>query len=192
MEKRKNFRWPSDAYSVTPKELGPEVTGFLKENWVTEIATDEAYLEAIYQETIQVPVGTWIGMFKALGKVDNREAMANVKVPLLVLKASQDMLVPEPDQAQVKAALEKASQRHGTKIIYKTYGKIPLPASGYQENDLGHNLPWAAPKQVAADISAFINDGYPVADISFVNPDNPKQILTETTHVNIIDFQQKK
>lgn len=85
-----------------------------------------------------------------------------------------------------------ASQRHGTKIIYKTYGKIPLPASGYQENDLGHNLQRAAPKQVAADVSVFITSGFPVAGLTYINSQNAMQVLSEKSNVNILDYRQKK
>ena len=190
-QKGNNIQWPKDAYRVTAKDLGPEITTFLKDNWVVELGTDKAYLEAIYQETIQVPIGTWIGMMRALGNMDNREALADVKIPTLVLNAIQDMIVLEADQMQVKAALEKATKKHGTTFIYKTYGKTPLPESGLQESDFGHNLQWSASKQVAADISSFINNGYPVKELPYINPNNSKQILIQTTQVNIIEYSRK-
>jgi non-heme chloroperoxidase len=190
--RRPHAQWPKDAYAVTPAELGPEITGFLQENWVVEMATDPAYLDAILRETIHVPVGTWVGVIAALGKIDNREAMTELQVPTLVLNASQDMVVPEADQIPVKTSLQQAAARYGTPIIYKTYGKIPLPDSGIQDSDLGHNLQWAVPRQVAADISAFIRERYPVAEISYINPDDKSRIITEKSSGNIIDFRQKK
>jgi hypothetical protein len=93
------------------------------------------------------------------------------------------MLCPEPDQQQVKAALQRAAGRHGTRIFYKTYGKIPLPASGQQANDLGHNLQWAAPGPVAADIAAFIRNGAPTATVSYLDPQH--QLRTEAGSANI-------
>ncbi len=192
LQSRKHFTWPRDAYRVTPEELGPRVTGFLKANWVVEMATEVALLDAIYRETIRVPVGTWIGMMTALGKVDNRAALRDLRVPALVLHACQDMVITAPDQAQVKAALRAAAQRHGTPIIYKTYGKTPLPASGQQESDLGHNLQWAAPRQVAADVSAFIRSGVPVVNLPYINPKNVNEVLTEAGNADIVSYGPQK
>jgi hypothetical protein len=42
---------------------------------------------------------------------------------------------------------------------------IPLPASGFQESDIGHNLQWAAFDTVAIDIDAFIATGAPTLDL---------------------------
>ncbi len=176
---RESGPWPRAAYAVPPAALGDSVTAFLRANWVAELAADPAYLDAICRETVRVPVGTWIGVFKALGAMDNREAMADLKVPTLVLHASQDMVCPETDQQQVKAALQRAAHRHGTRIFYKTYGNIPLPASGGQANDLGHNLQWAAPGPVAADIAAFIQRGAPTATVSYLDPPDPNRVRTE-------------
>ena len=44
------------------------------------------------------------------------------------------------------------------------YGVVPLPASGAQENDIGHNLQWEAPKAVAADILSFVKTGMPTSN----------------------------
>ncbi|MDQ3291280.1 MAG: alpha/beta hydrolase [Bacteroidota bacterium] len=192
LAKRPDFSLPKDAYTLTSRDLGSEITKFLKENWVTEIATDPAYLAAIFPETIDVPLGTWIGMVKALGKMDNREALANLKTPTLVLHAIQDMMILHSDQEQVKSALAQAAKNNGTTSFFKIYGKLPLPASGIQENDLGHNLHWAVPRQVAADVDAFIKNGSPVADLTYVNPKNTKQVITDKNQSNIIVFQQER
>lgn len=192
LEKRKNFHWPGDAYWISPEELGPGVTSFIRASWVTELGTDPALLNAIYPETVRVPIGAWIGIFRSLGAVDNRERIADVKVPTLVLFPLQDSMFPEPDQQQVKAALQKAVNRHGTKVIYKTYGKISLPASGQQESDLGHNLQWAAPAPVAADISAFIRSGRPEANLPYLDPQSKNRVLIEEGNDNILHFQPSK
>jgi pimeloyl-ACP methyl ester carboxylesterase len=192
LEAQAGFRWPEDAYTLTPNDLGSEVTDFLKKNWVYEIATDEAYLQAVYRETVQTPIGTWIGAIRALGEIDNGKALENLQVPTLVLWPTQDMFFSQPDQEKVKSALATAARRHGTSIIYKTYGKIPLPPTGYQENDLGHNLHWAAPKAVAADVSSFIKIGFPVDNISFVNSENLQQVLTEEGKDNIVVLGSEK
>ncbi len=189
---RPGFRWPRDAYRVTPAAVGPAAETFLRENWVVELGADPAYLQAICQETIRVPLGTWIGMFKALGMMDNRERMKDLTVPALVLFPIQDMLVPAPDQQPVKAALQGAATRHGTRVFYKTYGKTPLPASGLQESDFGHNLQWVAPRQVAADISSFIQKGVPVFDLSYLHPENRSQVVTDAQRADILTFAPRE
>ncbi len=192
LEAKTGFRWPEDAYRITASDMGSEVTTFLKKNWVYEIATPEAYLQAIFEETIQTPLGTWIGVIMALSTFDNSKALENLRVPTLVLWPTQDMFFPAPDQEKVKTALSKAARRQGIPIMYKTYGKIPLPVSGYQANDLGHNLQWAAPQAVAADVSSFIQTGFPLANISFLSPDNTEQVLTEEGKANLIVWGREK
>ncbi len=109
-----------------------------------------------------------------------------MKKPTLILWATQDNAFPEePDQRRVKEAFQSAAETNGTRIIYKVYGKIPLPASGMQESDLGHNLHWGAPDEVAADIASFIQNGLPAPGLPYANPQNMKQVMTEMTDSNI-------
>lgn len=186
LEQRPGFRWPSDAWLLTPRDLGPEALDFLKQYWVFDPAADEAFVQAIYPETINTPLGVWIGAIKALGQIDNRERITNVKKPTLVLWATQDNFFPEiPDQQWVKQAFDLAAAANGARVIYKTYGKTPLPASGMQETDLGHNLHWGAPAAVAADIASFIKTGMPVNDHPYANPSNVKEVLSGEAVDNI-------
>ncbi|HEY4653092.1 MAG TPA: alpha/beta hydrolase [Cyclobacteriaceae bacterium] len=187
LETESDFSWPEDAYFITPESLGDETTSFLRKNWVNEPGTEEAFLDAILRETIQVPVGTWIGGITALGKTDNRNALQNLKVPTLILWAAQDTVFPLADQKLVISSLEKAAQVNGTPVIYKTYGKESLPANGSQESDLGHNLQWAAPKQIAGDIIAFVRNGFPRIDLPYLNPENYNEVLVEQGRANIMD-----
>lgn len=186
LEQRPGFRWPADAWSLTPRDLGPEVLDFLKQNWVVDPAADEAFIQAVYPETVNTPLGLWIGVIKALGQMDNRERIVNVKKPTLVLWATQDNFFPEePDQQWVKEAFDLAAATNGNRVIYKTYGKAPLPASGMQESDLGHNLHWGAPAAVAADIASFIKTGMPVNDLPYADPSNVKTVLSSEAANNI-------
>ena len=186
LEKRPDFRWPVDAWSLTTNELGVEASNFLKEYWVVDPVADSDLIQAILPETAITPLGTWIGAIKALGEIDNREALKNLRKPTLILWATQDNMFPEkPDQQWVKEAFQTAAATNGTRIIYKTYGKIPLPASGMQESDLGHNLHWGAPDEVAADIASFIQTGYPAPGLPYADPNNIKQVVIEITSSNI-------
>jgi pimeloyl-ACP methyl ester carboxylesterase len=191
LEKRPGFHWPADAWSLTPNDVGEEAMAFLQNFWVVDPVAADAFVQAILPETANVKLGTWIGVIKALQQMNNYEALKNLKKPTLILWATQDNAFPtEPDQQWVKEAFQAAAQTNGTRVIYKTYGKTPLPASGMQESDLGHNLHWGAPDEVAADIAAFIQTGMPTPGLPYANPDNIKQVLIEITNSNITTWGQ--
>lgn len=187
LESRPGFQWPADAWLLTADDAGPVVQDFLKDMWVVDPAAEDSFIRAIYPETARVPLGVWIGIMKGLVQMDNREALKNLKKPTLILWATQDNFFPEtPDQQWVKEAFESAARANGTQVVYKIYGKAPLPASGMQETDLGHNLHWGAPKAVAADIASFIESGMPLKGLPYANPTNIKQVLTDEAAMNIV------
>ena len=64
--------------------------------------------------------------------------------------------------------------KHRAPFFWKQYGLRPLPASGMQEDDIGHNTQWGAPEQVAADIVAFVREGRPLPGLP--RSDAPEQI----------------
>ncbi len=191
LEKRPGFHWPADAWSLTANDLGEVATGFLQNFWVVDPIAVDAFVQAILPETANVKMGVWIGVIKALTQMDNYTALKNLKKPTLILWATQDNAFPtDPDQQQVKEAFQAAAKTNGTRVIYKTYGKTPLPASGMQGSDLGHNLHWGAPEEVAADIASFIQNGFPTPGLPYANPDNIKQVLIEITDSNITTWGQ--
>jgi len=191
LEKRPGFHWPADAWSLTPNDLGEDAMAFLQDLWVVDPVAADAFVQAILPETANVKMGVWIGVIKALRQMNNYDALKNLKKPTLILWATQDNAFPaEPDQQWVKEAFQTAAETNGTRVIYKTYGKIPLPASGMQENDLGHNLHWGAPEEVAADIASFIQNGFPTPGLPYANPDNVKEVLIEIANSNITTWGQ--
>jgi pimeloyl-ACP methyl ester carboxylesterase len=171
--------WPADAYTTLPLHMGEKIKTYLKENWVVETSAAEDFLEAVFPETLKIPLGTWIGAIKSLGDIDYRSALKGLKIPTMILWSTQDVMISSKDQEQVKAAFQSAAKANGTKIIYKTYGKLPPPPPGYALSDLGHNLHWAAPKEVANDIYSFITSGRPVNNLPYANPSNHKEILLD-------------
>jgi pimeloyl-ACP methyl ester carboxylesterase len=157
--------YPTDFYEMTPLEADPDVASWLSVNWVVDPAADPAFLVPYLPETAGVKLGTWIGATKALLAQDNSERLKDISVPVLVMWGTQDSIFLAPDQQAVKSSLAVAAQRHGQPIYWKAYGILPLPASGFQETDIGHNVQWAAHDMVARDINAFIADGAPTADL---------------------------
>jgi non-heme chloroperoxidase len=193
LEKRPGFRWPEDAYDLLPADLGPDMAAFLKDAWVFDPTAREDFIQAVLQETSQTRLGTWIGVIKALSRTDNREALQNLKTPTLILWASQDNAFPEiPDQQWLKTAFEAAALKTGVKVIYKTYGKKPLPESGLQTDDFGHNLQFGAPAAVAADIVSFIQKGQPKSGLPYADPSDLKKTLVEPGNGNLIVWKNKQ
>lgn len=112
-------------------------------------------------------MGTWIGATGALLDFDNTSRLAELGVPALVIWGSQDSIFyHDPDQTGIIEALRKAATIHKIPMIWKQYGIDPLPKSGAQETDIGHNVQWDAPDQVAADILSFIRTGKPTPALS--------------------------
>ena len=170
LEEKFKAKWPSDAYGVLPMNMGETVTDYLRENWVVEALASEDFLDAVFQETIKVPLGTWIGAIKSLGEIDYRSALENLKVPTMILWATQDVVTSAKDQILVKSAFQSAAKSNGTKVIYKTYGQFSPRPAGDPITDLGHNVHWAAPKDVADDIDSFITNGYGIISPPYTNP----------------------
>ena len=181
LEKQTSFNWPDDAYTITPAEMGEGVKTFLKDNWVAETCAPTDFIDAVYPETIGVKVGTWIGSIRMQASVDNRRLIAqNLKIPTLILWASQDVIMLQSDQELVKETFSAAARKNKIAVLYKTYGKLGLPEAGTAFNEVGHNLHWAAPKQVALDIDSFMENGYPIDNLPYANPLNVKEILIES------------
>lgn len=184
LEKRPGFKWPADAYLLTPADLGKETADFLKANWVSEVCADDKFIESVYPETMKTPLGTWIGPITALGEWDNREALKKLVTPTLILWGTQDPLLTFDVQEEVKSAFRSAAAANGTKVIYKIYGKSKL-VQGTALNDIGHNIHWAAPKDVAMDVNAFILNDNPIRSHPYANPKNAREILIDNNGDNI-------
>lgn len=170
--------WPAEAYGLTPLDVDSAAEKWLLENWVTEISADPTYLARMVARTARVPLGTWLGVARAVGQFDNVERLAELSVPTLVLWASQDGVTTPDDQVVLRAALDVASSRCRTTYVSKRYGRAPLPASGFQESDFGHNFQWGAAEQVAADLASWFADGVPTPDLHYLDPSNPRVVVT--------------
>jgi len=147
--------WRKKSYWMPAGAMGPEHRAFLREHWVTEDLAPTPLLEAIHEETLRVPLGTWFGALEAMLEVDNSRGLENLGTRTLVLWASADGLFPgNPDQRGVKTALKRAFQRHGTVSLYRTYAH-----KGAAPGGIGHNFHWAIPQLVAHDLYQFTVHG---------------------------------
>ena len=171
--------YPAEFYSLTPLDADPEVGKWLSVNWVVDPAANPEFLKPNLPETASVKLGTWIGATKALLMQDNSERLKDLKVPTLVMFGVQDSIFLLSDQNAIKASLAVAAAKHGQPIFWKAYGSLPLPASGFQETDIGHNVQWSAFEMVARDINAFITSDAPTSDLVRSDAANVKVMVIE-------------
>jgi pimeloyl-ACP methyl ester carboxylesterase len=184
----KGKNYPTDFYDLTPVDADPNAADWTAKNWVVDPAADPAFLVPYVPETTHVKLGTWIGATKALLATDNTARFKDWNVPTLVLWAIQDnIFFEDPDQIAIRQALRDAAKAHGTVYFWKEYGVVPLPQSGMQESDIGHNIQWGAPDAVAADIEAFIKTGAPTPDLYHSDQaPNVSHIITEPGKAKIV------
>ena len=172
----RGLAWPADAYGRTPIDTDPAVEEWLLENWVTEMAADPDYLASLAAKTARMPIGAWLGAARAVLRFDNVTRLGELRVPTLVLWATQDVVTPESDQILLRSALDAAATACRMEYVWKQYGRERLPASGIQESDLGHNFQWGAPEAVAADLAAWLERGAPDGNQYYVDPAEPDRI----------------
>jgi pimeloyl-ACP methyl ester carboxylesterase len=170
----RGLAFPHELYARTPLDLDSEMERWMHENWVdwvVEPAADPALIRSIVPETMSIPLGTWIGVPRALRTFDNRERLAAVSAPILVLFSTQDSLFSEADQAELRTALEGAELPCADAWTWKEYGRLPLPTDGSPAFDLAHNFNWAVPEAVAQDLASFLRPGgAPTRDRVFADP----------------------
>ncbi len=156
MEDRFNAEWPGDAYSFLPLNMGDRVVNYVKENWVVEAGAAREFLDAIWPETLRIPLGTWIGTIRGLNEVDTRQELKKLATPTLILWGMDDEITDPRDQEKVKAAFLAAKKSSGVEVMYKVYDKKALLVDSKINAKPGHNLHWAAHQRVACDVNEFI------------------------------------
>ncbi len=154
----KGITSPEAVWNATPRDADPKAEEWISKNWTVDMFAEPALITAITPETASVKMGTWIGASEALLEFDNTARLAALTVPTLVIWGTQDAIFYKaPDQDGLLAALKSSK----AKWFWKQYGKVALPASGFQESDIGHNVQWEVPAAVGDDIAAFIATGQP-------------------------------
>lgn len=179
--------YPDDFYERTPLDADPGAEAWMAANWVADPVASPDFIAQIVPETSRVRLGTWIGAARALLTVDNTARLEGLTVPAFIIWPTQDAIFPySPDQTDLMASLDEAASRCLTGYHWKQYGKRPLPASGLQEDDIGHNVQWGAPAAVATDIAAYVKTGAPTLDGFSANTSDVHQIVTEPGAATVI------
>lgn len=164
---KKGIKWPEGAALMTPLEVDPKAVEWMAANWDVDAFAPTDHVSQISKETAKVKMQTWVGATTALTHQDNIARLKDLKVPTLVLWGTQDSFFYKSEQDLLLKSLKVASG-NGLKYCWKQYGTRPLDKSGYQTDDLGHNLQWEAPAMIAADINSFIASSKPTSDAVWV------------------------
>jgi pimeloyl-ACP methyl ester carboxylesterase len=116
-----------------------------------------------------------------LAEIDYSTALENLKIPTLIVWSEQDVMITAKDQELLKNPFRIAAQKHGTTVLYKTYRKISSLKKADPLPDLGHNLHWAAPTEIAKDIHAFVTGAEISNELSHSDMYNNIEGVSETS-----------
>jgi pimeloyl-ACP methyl ester carboxylesterase len=94
------------------------------------------FLAKVKTETAAVSPHVWKGVARMFLTEDHRRFLGDIKAPTLILWGEKDAAFPKAAQDRLQKALPGA--------VFKAYPQV------------GHNLHWEIPKQVAEDIEAFL------------------------------------
>ena len=180
------YSFPTDVYDLTPLDANADAISWISQAWVVDPAADPAFIADILPETANTRMGTWIGAAQALLTTDNTQRLKHLEVPALVLWATEDGIFYETDQQELRASLDVAVSHCKTEYYFKQYGKRPLSPDGLQLDDLGHNLQWGAPNEVAKDVNSYLRHGRPTKDWYYSADGDPQQIVTQKNAAPII------
>lgn len=170
--------WPEGALSLTPLDADPDAVAWLEDFWCVYPISPQVDTRHLAELAARLPLQTWLGASLAILDYDERSALAALTVPTLVLWGSQDPFFPRADQDELIACLDRAVE-DGGRYAWKQYGVRPLPDSGLQVDEIGHNLTWEIPLAVAADIVAFLDTGLPTTTAYRTGaPEAPHDIVT--------------
>jgi pimeloyl-ACP methyl ester carboxylesterase len=154
--------WPQPALTRSPLDADPDAVTWMQTYWNVYPLTPGRDTTDVATRAAGLPLATWLGATEAIMTFDRRQALTALAVPVLVLWGTQDAFFLRADQEVLVEALRTAAQQGGS-FRWKQYGRLPLPADGLQADDIGHNLTWDAPDQVAADIASFLATGEPTS-----------------------------
>jgi len=154
----RGLKWPEEAFDLRPLDLDPQAVEAMETYWDVSALASAAFSAAISAQTALVPLKYWgIDPVEQSGPA---ERLADLKAPLLVLWGTQDGTMTRASQDALIATLKSSR----ASWVWKQYGVRPLAASGAQTDDLGHEIVWEAPAELALDIAFYLKSGMPTAD----------------------------
>jgi pimeloyl-ACP methyl ester carboxylesterase len=167
MLEAKGVRWPQQALHMRPLDIDPDAVRNIARNWdISAIAAPEV-VEMIAAQTAGESLASWGVIDPTPPPPQAPERLDTLSIPTLVLWGSEDAGLDRASQERLIALLRRASRNGGMYFYWKQYGVRPPPRSGnkHDADDIGHNLSWEAPRQLAADIDSFVRTGAPTRDL---------------------------
>jgi pimeloyl-ACP methyl ester carboxylesterase len=182
MLEAKGVKWPQGALHMRPLDIDPDAVRNITRNWdISAIAAPEV-VDRIAAQTAAESLASWGVIDPTPAPPEALLSLDTLSVPTLVLWGSEDAGLSRASQDRLIALLRRASQTPGMYFYWKQYGVRPPPASGnkHDADDIGHNLSWEAPRQLAADIESFVRTGAPTRDLYRTDaPTDIRKILVE-------------
>jgi pimeloyl-ACP methyl ester carboxylesterase len=190
MAEAQGVKWPEGALHMRPLDIDPDAVQHITENWDISAIAAPAVVRAIAAQTAAESFASWGRLDHTPPPAAPAEALEQLAVPTLVLWGSEDSGLDRASQDRLMASLTLASRRTpGMYFYWKQYGVGHPPASGnkHDADDIGHNLSWEAPRQLAADIDSFIRTGVPTSDRYRTDaPTHIRTILVEPGKATIV------
>lgn len=179
----KRIAWPMGVLHLRPLDIDPDAVRHMTESWdISAVAAPEV-VRCIAARSAMQSLASW-------GVIDPIPAppmaipeLSRLTQPTLVLWGRADAIFDLKSQQRVIAQLGTAARAHTRMYFYwKQYGVTAAPATGnkHDATDIGHNLSWEAPEQLALDIDSFIRLGRPTADLyRTAGPNDVQHIVVE-------------
>jgi pimeloyl-ACP methyl ester carboxylesterase len=189
MLEARGVKWPQGALHMRPLDIDPDAVRNIARNWDISVIAPAEVVTAIAAQTAEESLATW-GTLDPTPVPASAVRLDTLIVPTLVLWGSEDAGLSRESQDRLMDALKRASNSNPRMYFFwKQYGVRPPPPSGdkHQADDIGHNLSWEAPRQLAADIDSFIRTGAPTRDLYRTDaPADIHKIIVETGRATIV------
>jgi pimeloyl-ACP methyl ester carboxylesterase len=190
MVEAKGVRWPEGALHMRPLDIDPDAVRNIAEHWDISAVAPAAVVQAIAAQTALESLATWERLDSTPVPAEPRDPFERLSVPVLSLWGSEDAGLDRASQERLIAKLREAVAAHpGMTFHWKQYGVRPPPPSGdkHQADDIGHNLSWEAPAELAADVDRYVRTGAPTADLYHTDfPRDIHRIVVEPGKANVV------
>jgi pimeloyl-ACP methyl ester carboxylesterase len=168
MLEEKAVKWPQGALHLRPLDIDPDAVRNIAQHWDISAIAAPQVVNAIAAQSAGQSLASWGTLDPTPAPAGPVDKLDSLTVPTLVLWGSEDAGLGRASQDRLMELLTQASRTHqGMYFYWKQYGVRPPPASGdkHDADDIGHNLSWEAPRELAADIESFVRTGAPTRDL---------------------------
>jgi pimeloyl-ACP methyl ester carboxylesterase len=189
----RGVKWPQQVLRMRPIDIDPDAVADIARDWdISSVARPEV-VKLISAQTATEPLGTWgYGLDPTPRPPAQPENFQRLQAPTLAIWASADGGFKAAQGRLIEALRLAAKKNKGMYFYWKQYGLRPPPASGdkHDADEIGHDIPWEAPRELAADIVSFIETGKPTRDLYHTDaPADIHRIVTEPGKAIMVSSQ---